>query len=375
MNKVYITNTSSFLPNDPIENNQMEDVLGKICGEKSKTKAIILRNNAIKTRYYALDSDGNYTHTNADLTYLAVEKIFENFEKTTLEVLSCGTSTPDQFLPSHAAMVHGLMKNKSVEINSSSGVCNAGMNALKFGYMSIKSNNSKNAICTGSERASSWTNAENYEHEVEHLKEIEQQPIIGFNKDFLRWMLSDGAGAFLLENIPKKGSLEIIWMDSYSYAHEIEACMYAGCEKSENGNLIPWSNIERKDWLNNSVFSIKQDVKLLDEHILRKGAESMVATFQKNNICAEDITYFLPHISSYYFKDKLYEELKNVGIDINKDKWFMNLNKIGNVGAASIYIMLDELFHSGQLKTNDTILLSVPESGRFSYTYAFLKVC
>ena len=61
-------------------------------------------------------------------------------------------------------------------------------------------------------------------------------------------------------------------------------------------------------------------------------------------------------------------------MEIPWSKWFMNLHKVGNIGAGSIYIMLEELVKSGKLTKGDTILLSVPESARFSYTYAFLTV-
>jgi 3-oxoacyl-[acyl-carrier-protein] synthase-3 len=37
--------------------------------------------------------------------------------------------------------------------------------------------------------------------------------------------------------------------------------------------------------------------------------------------------------------------------------------------------MLEELSKSGKLKKGDKILLSVPESARFSYSYAYLTVC
>ena len=62
----------------------------------------------------------------------------------------------------------------------------------------LKPEQVKNAVCTGSERTSSWMKSDVFENEVEHLKELEEQPILAFNKEFLRWMLSDGAGAFLL---------------------------------------------------------------------------------------------------------------------------------------------------------------------------------
>ncbi|MCG2610970.1 beta-ketoacyl-ACP synthase III [Flavobacterium sp. SM15] len=377
MFEVYITKSGKYLPNKPVSNEEMESFLGLINNTASKARRIILRNNGITTRYYALDQMGNPTHTNAELTNQAVQSLFDaDFTSKDLELLSCGTSTPDNLLPSHAAMVHGLLQNQSVELNSSSGVCNAGMNALKFGYLSVKSGNTTNAVCTGSERVSTWMLADKFENEIVNLKNLEEQPIIAFKKDFLRWMLSDGAAAFLLENKPRgENPLKIEWMEAFSYAHELEACMYAGGDKQEDGSIKPWSNYKTSEWLSESVFSIKQDVKILDQHILEKGAVSMKAAMDKNRITPEDITYFLPHVSSHYFVKGLYESLANKGIEVPMEKWFMNLKHVGNVGSASIYLMLEELMNSGKLKKGDKILLSVPESGRFSYAYAYLTVC
>lgn len=376
MNQVYITKSGKFLPNSPIDNEQIELFLGKINDTSSKARRIVLRNNGIQTRYYAIDQEGKSTHTNAELTAKAIESLFDaDFSRNDVEVLSCGTSTPDCLLPSHAAMVHGCLGGKPIELNSSSGVCNSGMNALKFGYLSVKSGNSNNAVCTGSERVSQWLQSDKYEYEIQALNQLEEQPILAFKKDFLRFMLSDGAGAFLLQNKPQGNrSLKIEWMDSYSYAHQLETCMYAGGDKLPDGNIKPWSDYPTQTWLSESIFSIKQDVKLLNDNILVKGAESMKNTLEKHNITTNDITYFLPHISSCYFESRLYDELKSVGIDIPKEKWFLNLTRVGNVGSASAYLMLEELMNSNQLKQGDTVLLSVPESGRFSYSYAFLRL-
>ncbi|MEN2486396.1 beta-ketoacyl-ACP synthase III [Flavobacterium sp. B11] len=377
MFEVYITKAAKYLPNEAVSNDEMEAYLGLINDTASKARRIILRNNKITSRYYAVDKEGKSTHSNAELTKNAILPLFdENFTPQDLEVLSCGTSTPDIFLPSHAAMVHGLLKNKSVELNSSTGVCCAGMNSLKFGFLSIKSGNSQNAICTGSEKVSTWLNAQKYNHEADNLKSLEEQPIIAFKKDFLRWMLSDGAGAFLLENQPRGPiSLKIEWMEAFSYAYELETCMYAGGDKLENGEIKGWSDYSPEQWLNESVFSIKQDVKLLDEFILSKGAESMKDAMDKNNIKSEDITYFIPHVSSNFFVEGLKKGLNEKGIGMSDDKWFMNLSRVGNVGSASIYLALEELMSSGNLKKGDKILLSVPESGRFSFAYAYLTVC
>jgi 3-oxoacyl-[acyl-carrier-protein] synthase-3 len=151
--------------------------------------------------------------------------------------------------------------------------------------------------------------------------------------------------------------------------------MYAGGDKLENGEIKGWSDYSPEQWLNESVFSIKQDVKLLDEFILSKGAQSMKDAMDKNNIKSEDITYFIPHVSSNFFVEGLKKGLNEKGIGMSDDKWFMNLSRVGNVGSASIYLALEELMGSGNLKKGDKILLSVPESGRFSFAYAYLTVC
>ncbi len=376
MKDVYITKISKFLPNDPIGNEQIEERLGLIGGRRSRAKNIVLRSNKIKNRYYAVDENGISTHNNAQLTETAIRKLEDTeFSLKNAQLLSCGTTIPDQLLPSHAAMVHGLLKNNNMEINSASGVCCSGMSALKYGYMAIKSNQVENAICTGSERSSAHMKAAMFQEEITHLEALENNPILAFDKDFLRWMLSDGAGAVLLENKPRETiSLKIEWIEGFSYAHEMETCMYGGGEKMQDGSLKGWTDYKTGEWTKNSVFSIKQDVKMLGEHILVKSADSLQRAFKKHNIEPNDVDYFLPHISSYFFKQGFHDEMEKKGIGIPLERWFLNLDNVGNVGSASIYIMLEELVNSGSLKKGDRILLFVPESSRFSFIHTYLTV-
>lgn len=374
---VYITKAAKFLPNNVVSNDEMEDFLGIINQTSSKARRIVLRNNKIVGRYYALTKEGKITHTNADLSFNAIQGLLDDrFGIQDLELLSCGTSSPDLIAPSHAAMVHGLLKNKSLELNSSSGICCSGMNALKFAFLSIKSGSTNNAVCVGSELISTRMLSNKYSNEIINLKALEEQPVLAFKKDFLRWMLSDGAAAFLLENKPNGAlSLKIEWMEAFSYAHELETCMYAGGEKQEDGSIKPWNNFSPEEWLTDSVMAVKQDVKVLNEFILEKGAQSMSQALAKNKVTASEIDFFLPHVSSYFFVDGLQKALADKGMDFPKEKWFMNLAQVGNVGAASIFLAVEELMQSGKLKKGHKILLSVPESGRFSYAYAFLTVC
>ena len=76
--QVYINSTSAYFPNDPVSNDEMEEYLGYIDGRPSKSKKIVLRNNGIINRYYALDKNGKSTHTNAQMTALAVKELFKD---------------------------------------------------------------------------------------------------------------------------------------------------------------------------------------------------------------------------------------------------------------------------------------------------------
>lgn len=376
MSEVYINRIAKFLPNEPVSNDQMEDYLGKIDGRPSKARSIILRNNQIKTRYYAIDKrTGKSTHTNYQLAAKAVEGLLDaDFKKDDIELLSCGCVAPDQLLPSHAAMVHGELKCKPTEIVSISTACCAGIQAFKYAFMSVKSGNSNNAVAVGSEKVSGWLKADKFDAEATDLKHLEENPIIAFEKDFLRWMLSDGAGAVLMQNTPNKEglSLRVDWVDVISYANQIEPCMYAGCEKNEDGSLTGWAELTPYDWGARSIFAFKQDTRLLGENIVKWGGIMWKKMCEKHQIDLDKLTYFLPHLSSEYFRPKIMEELDKIGYPILAEKWFTNLTSVGNIGSASPYLMLDELFNQGRIKKGDVIVLMVPESARFSYGYAQL---
>lgn len=374
MKEVYITGLSKFLPNEPISNDEMESVLGMIGGNPSRARRIVLRNNGIKTRYYSLRKDGTFSHSNAELVVEAVKGLGADLDS--VDVLSCGTSASDQSLPSHTAMVHGLL-DSPMEIVSPSGACCSGIHAMKYAYMSIKAGEAEKAVTCGSELVSPMMMARNFEAESRSESELESNPFIGFEKDFLRWMLSDGAGAALLQNRPNESglSLKVEWIESRSYAHEYETCMYSAADKNEDGSVKSWKEFEPSEWLDHSVFAMKQDVKLLGSTIVPLGGKYLTEIAERRGLDVSSVDYFLPHLSSNFFRKQVYEQLVADGMEITEDKWYTNLVEVGNVGSASIYIMLEQLFNSGKLQKGQKLLLMVPESARFSYAYALLTVC
>jgi 3-oxoacyl-[acyl-carrier-protein] synthase-3 len=237
---VYINRIAKYLPGEPVSNDEMEDYLGYVGGKKSRSKSIVLRNNKITTRYYSRDKQGNSTHTNAELTVEAIKKLCTGgFKLDDIELITSGTTSPDQILPAHGIMVHGLLKSRPIETITFSGSCCSGMNALKYAYMSVRTGNSNNAVTTGSEKLSTWMSSQNFQEEAEKLQELEKDPMLAFEKDFLRWMLSDGAAAALLRSF----LLQVKWKPACTWVliRMLKAICTAGANiRPKNGWKSPF---------------------------------------------------------------------------------------------------------------------------------------
>ena len=374
---VFLTRTAAFLPFAPVGNEEMEDVLGRIGGRASRARRLILRSNGIVSRHYAIDrASGHVVMSNAQLAAAAVRGLGSPGEVGPVDCLVAGTSLPDQLMPSHAVMVHGELGWPRLEAVACAGVCLAGTAALKYAWLAVRAGDARRAVATASELASAVMRGVNFEAELEYkLKALKQRPEIAFEKDFLRWMLSDGAGAVLLEREPRGPlSLRVEWIDLSSAAHELPVCMYAGAHKNPDGGLRGWAQVPAMDWQRESTFAVKQDVRLLNDNIVRAAlAEPLAEIIERRGLKSADIDWFLPHLSSQYFVEPVSQCLEALGLPIARERWFSNLTTRGNTGSASPYIMLDELFRSGRIRPGHKLLMFVPESGRFSSGFVYLE--
>ena len=367
----FITAVSAFLPGRPVSNDTLDACLGSVDTVSAKTRRIILASNGIATRYYAIAPDtGRPTHTNAQLTAEAIRQLPQGRD---IDCLCCGTSTPDQTMPGHASMVHGELAIGPCEIVSTAGICLTGVTALKYAAMAVALRPSATAVATGSELTSASLQRAFFQAMTDQSTPEQDEPshpAFSFEAEFLRWMLSDGAGAALIEGAPTGNdiSLRLDWIEILSHAHRLEACMYAGAVKEEDGRLKGWRQcVADGDFSGGGIMTIKQDARLLNREILETSvAQSLPTIMAAHELEAGDVDWFLPHYSSEYFRKPLQEKMAQSGFAIEEDRWFTNLTSKGNTGAASFYIMLEELLYSGKLRKGQRILAMVPESGRFS---------
>ena len=174
-----------------------------------------------------------------------------------------------------------------------------------------------------------------------------------------------------------KKSLRVDWIEHVSYAGQMEVCMFAGGVKDDDTKTVTgWRQLDSmEEVLTKNFLALKQDTGILNEEIVKVSIDMALArAIERRKIKANEIAWFLPHYSSEYFRDKIHDAMVGIGFHIPYERWFTNLTYKGNTGAASIYVMMEELFHSDKLKEGDKILCYIPESGRFSIAYMLLTV-
>jgi len=151
--------------------------------------------------------------------------------------------------------------------------------------------------------------------------------------------------------------------------------MYAGGWKNEDGRVNGWRAApSAKEAACCNFLAVRQDARLLGREIVPTMTRALRQAVDKHHLKPEDIDWYLPHYSSHFFRDKFFAGMQEAGFEIPYEKWFTNLYTTGNVGAASIYLIMEALFKSGNLKPGQRLLCFIPESGRFSHCFMHLTV-
>ena len=376
----FITGWGVCLPNPPVDNDHIEAVLGRLPRQSAAVKRRVLVNNGITRRHYAIDpATGALTHTNAAMTAAAIRNLCDHadFPLSDIETLVCGTSSVDQMIPSHASMVHAELGCPPCEVAHISGVCCAGVSALKYGYLNVIAGAADNAMVTGSELASPSLRASHFAPQVADGGRGEDDELLPFTNEFLRWMLSDGAGALLIAASPRSTgpSLRIDWVDLVSFGNESEVCMYFGLQKSEHGALESFRTVDDGNRLFREGFlSLAQDVRILNDRlpVLMKAAVRRL--IGKRGLVPDEVDWLLPHYSSQWFRKPLFDGLREIGFPIPLERWFTNLTTKGNTGSAAMYIMLEQLMSEGKARSGQRVLCMVPESSRMLFGFVHLTV-
>lgn len=368
----YITSVGSFLPGEPVTNDQMESRLGQIGPKPSGLRERVLRQNKIERRYYALDEKQRTTHTNAEMAAHAVRDALRNstLDPKDVKLLVAATSQGDLPLPGFASMVHGELGLPPCEIATVHGICASSAVALRHAALAVGSGAVPNAVCVASELASRLLKASRFRAQGWGEKRLP------FETEFLRWMLSDGAGALLLSDAPAPNdlSLEIEHIAIKSHAGQFPACMFVGNRDEVLASpQVGW--LDHPDYESASrggAINLHQSTELLGD-VVRLCVNGIFELIEAGKLDPKAVDWWVTHYSSHLFREQANELFLRGGLTIPQDRVFTNLYTSGNVGSASFPLMLGDLFRSGKLQPGERVVCIVPESGRFMFAYVILR--
>ncbi len=370
---VFITGCGRFLPGAPIPNDAMEDHLGRIAGRPSLLGRRALRWNGIETRHYALDANGVGFDTNAGMSAKAVTAALDDarLDARDLTFLATATTQGDYLVPGHATAVHGALANQPMEIASFQSVCGSSLMAAKAAFLNVKAGEHSVAAASAGEFSSRWFRPSFYEGTAL----VDAKGRARAEADFLRFTLSDGAGAIVMEPAPKRDglSLRVEFIDVVSLAGQFEPCMWAGASVENRTDLSSgWATQGPVAAHAAGAIALLQDFELL-KRVIRAWVGVYLEKVDVKRIVPEAVDWLLCHYSAQSLREEIVSLLEKTDAMIPQQKWFSNLPTVGNVGSASIWIMLEEFLRSGRLKRGEKVLCVVPESGRALVGFMMLE--
>jgi 3-oxoacyl-[acyl-carrier-protein] synthase-3 len=358
----YITGTGVFLPGAPVDNDRMEDHLGRIGGRDSLFGKKALRWNGVESRHYAMAPDGTVSHSNAEMCALAVKTALDDAALLTrdLKFLAAATTQGDLIVPGHAASVHAEIGGGAMEIASFQSVCGSSLMAAKAAWQAVRTGDHDVAAACAGEFSSRWFRPSFYEGSAL----VDAKGRLKAEADFLRFTLSDGAGAIVIEPSPRPGALKIELIDVVSLADRFDPCMWAGAGIDTRADLkTSWGTYGPRHAHAMGSIALLQDFELL-KRVIRAWIGVYLQKVEEGRIVPAEIDHCLVHYSAKSLRTEIVSLLQDTAGMVPEEKWFSVLREKGNVGSASIWLMLDGLTKSGKVKRGEKILCVVPESGR-----------
>jgi 3-oxoacyl-[acyl-carrier-protein] synthase-3 len=238
-------------------------------------------------------------------------------EPNDIDLIVCATVTPDTSVPMVAANIQKELEIESAVAFDMNGNCSGFVYAVTIAESMMKNCGYKNAIVVGSD----------------------------VNSQILDWtdrstcvVFGDGAGAVVLSNTEKRGIIS-------SHLNNI-------IDKDE---ALSCKNVLYKTPFYNNEQKENTKVKMKGQNVMRFAVRALTDAVEivtkKANISVNDIKFIVPHQANKRIIDSA---AKTMEIDINK--FFLNIEKFGNTTSASIPIALDEMVRSNLINRGDLIL-------------------
>jgi 3-oxoacyl-[acyl-carrier-protein] synthase-3 len=301
-----IIGTGSALPENIITNDYLSTVV-------ETSDEWINERTGIRARRIAKEEN------TSTLAALAAENAIENatIDASEIDLIIVATLTPDSNMPSTACMVQKEIKAENAFCFDVSAACTGFVYALSSAYAYIAAGMCKTALVIGAEtisRTIDWT---------------DRGTCVLFG---------DGAGAVVIKE-DAKGKMTFVQGSDGTKGDALV------CKGRSLKNLL----IDNQD----EIPYIYMDGQEVFKFAVKKVPECVEQVLIKANTDINDVKYFCLHQANKRIISSVAKRLKQP-----EDKFPINLDKYGNTSAASIPILLDELYKSNTLKFGEKIVIS-----------------
>ncbi|MBI5682032.1 MAG: ketoacyl-ACP synthase III [Deltaproteobacteria bacterium] len=314
MTRSKIIGTGSFVPERILSNHDLEKMV-------DTNDDWIITRTGINERHIV---NGEST---ADIALKAAKKALKSasIAPSQIDLIIAATVTSDMIFPSTACFLQSHLGIKNnIPAFDISAACSGFLYALDAADRYIKSSGAEKVLVVGVDIFSK---------------------IIDWNDRNTCILFGDGAGAVILS--AEKGGHGILSSHLYSNGHYWKL-LYT----PSNLCSTPFKDLLHS----NSCSSETPYLKMEGNKIFKLAVQSMGEACQEalvsNHVTADDIAFLIPHQANIRIISATAER-----IGVNQERVFINVDKYGNTSAGSIPIALDELAHSGRLKSGDLLLM------------------
>ncbi len=324
MMRAAITAVAGFLPENIVTNFDLEKII-------ETTDEWITTRTGIKQRH--LENDP--TRATSDMCVEAVNLLCKKrgIHPEEIDLLICGTVTPDLVFPSTANIISAKVGAKNAWSYDISAACSGFIFALTTGAQFIETGRYKKVVIVGADMMSR---------------------IIDYKDRTTCVIFGDGAGAVLLEpNSEDLGIMDFVLHADGNGANYLH--MKAG------GSLKPASH----ETVENKMHFVHQEGQAVFKHAVYNMAEVSARIMQRNNLTDKDVNWLAAHQANKRIIDATSERM-----GLAKEKVMMNIERYGNTTAGTIPLLLWD--YESQLKKGDTIILAA-FGGGFTWGSVYLK--
>ncbi len=356
---VFIAGSGTYLPGEPIPFDEIDTVLGPLIDAPKKirrwlenTKPVMAELLDIHRLHYAVDPDTREpTDDNITMSVKAAKTALEHarMDATDVDLLCYGSAHQDQ-MPTASVMIQEALGIERLAELSIHANCTSAYKAFFLAHTLLRSGQYRNALVISSNVASSELRAEYY-----------NQKLVDKESLFLRWFLSDGAGAILLTTNPEKSKGFVV---EHSFIESI-----GGKRAPHMFNLRPAYWINPKEEYDKGLHHLRQrfrnslSTEVFQEpngSIFFNGFERMR---QEANLDLNSVKVFQINLPSKHIADSVKDEFEKIGM--TRSVFYSKLDELGYSGPPMALICLDKIVREEPLSTGDRVVSFVTEVSKF----------